>query len=303
MLQEQIAEQTIIPYGYIVAERERRWNMRPDVKLYGEGGPLWFIDKVGFCVPFSGQDLVLPSLWWALSGKRKQMNDARHDRAANQVWTLKDTLPAERKVWYGRFVKSKPMFISLRLFPAFYALSPNYGELDDYLEQYQDGLLSDDARRIYEAVLEQGPATTTVLRKAVEMRKGDAAARFDRAICELTSQLKIMQVGIGNDNRWKYCFIYDAVPRHMPEQVVAARDLTASQAIQQVVGNYLPHAVAVSRNYLLRLFGWDNAPFERAVGNLLASGDVREVEVDGGSAEMKSRKGEPTSWLAWRDEV
>ncbi len=293
----------LLTYAALVAEREQRWNMRPDLKLYGEGGPLWFIEKVGVAVPFSAPDLVLPSLWWALLGQRRQMHDARHDWAAGKVWNLKDTLPAERKVWYGKLVKSKPAFISLSLLPAFYALSPNYGELDDYLEQYKDGLLSDDARRVYEAVLAQGPASTTVLRKAVAMQKGDAAARFDRAIASLTSQFKIMQVGTAADNRWKYCFVYDAVPRHLPEQVQAARQYTASTAIQRIISTYLPHAVAVPRGYLPKLFGWDSAPFERAVNNLLAANLLHEAQVSGGEAEGKQRKGEAAPWLAWSGAV
>ena len=52
-----------------------------------------------------------------------------------------------------------------RLLPCFYALSANYGELDDYLEQYRDGLLSIEARNVYEVLLREGALATSRLRQ------------------------------------------------------------------------------------------------------------------------------------------
>jgi len=33
----------------------------------------------------------------------------------------------------------------------------NYGSLDDYLQEYEDGLMTAEAKAIYEAILENGP--------------------------------------------------------------------------------------------------------------------------------------------------
>ena len=289
-----------LQYRDIVAQREQRWHMRHDIKLYGDGGPTWFINKVGISMPFSRQGLVLPTLWAAMAGRSHDLSNW-HDHYVGKVWSYKDTAPGRKEVWYGKFIKGKPTFISLDLFPAFYALSSNYGELDDYLEEYADGRLSDEAKRVYEAVLALGPASTTVLRRELGMQKNEAARRFDRAINELSVGLKVMQVGTANDNRWKYCFVYDAVPRHLPEPVMAARQLTSRQAAAQIISVYLSNAYAVPRRYLSYLFGWPELTVERAISDLLAEGRLREVVVEGGEAEIRTPKGKDNGWLAWHE--
>jgi Winged helix DNA-binding domain len=289
-----------LQYRDIIAERERRWHMRHEIKVYGDGGPLWFINKVGIATPFSRQGLVLPTLWAALAGRSHDLSNW-HDHYVGKVWNYKDTAPGRKEVWYGKFIKGKPTFISLGLFPAFYTLSSNYGELDDYLEEYADGRLSEEAKRVYEAVLALGPASTTVLRRELGMQKNEAARRFDRAINELQAGLKVMQVGTASDNRWKYCFVYDAVPRHLPEPVQAARQLTSRQAAAQIISVYLSNAYAVPRRYFSYLFGWPELTVERTISDLLAEGKLREVSVEGGEAEIPAPRSKDTGWLAWAE--
>lgn len=288
-----------ITYRQIVAEREHRWHQRHDIKLYGDGGPLWFINKVGISMPFSRQGLIMPTLWGAMAGKSHDLSNW-HDHLVGRIWRYKDEAPSRREIWYGKLLKGKPNFVSMNLFPSFYALSSNYGELDDYLEEYADGRLSEEAKRVYEAVLNLGPASTTVLRRELGMQKNEAARRFDRAVNELTAGLKIMQVGIANDNRWKYCFIYDAVPRHLPEPVMAARQLSSRTAATQIITTYLSHAYAVPRRYFSYLFGWPELTVERALTDLRDAGKLREVHVEGGAAEVPGAKGKGTAvWVAW----
>jgi Winged helix DNA-binding domain len=284
----------------VKAAREQRWHMRQDIKVYGEGGPLWFINKVGISMPFSRQGLIMPTLWGALSGRSHDLSNW-HDHIVGRIWHYKDEAPGRKEVWYGKFIKGKPTFISTTLFPAFYALSSNYGELDDYLEEYADGTLSEDARRVYEAVLQHGPASTTVLRRELGMQKNDAARRFDRAVNELSAGLKIMQVGIANDNRWKYCFIYDAVPRFLPGPVQAARLLSSREAARQIVSTYLSNAYAVPRVYFSYLFGWSKLTADRALNDLIEEGKVREVRVPDGSDEVPRAKSSEAEWVAWHE--
>ncbi len=67
----------------------------------------------------------------------------------------------------------------------FYALSENYGAPDDYLQEYADGLMTAEAKAIYEALLEHGPLDTIRLRRDARMSAESAKSRFERALVEL----------------------------------------------------------------------------------------------------------------------
>ena len=43
--------------------------------------------------------------------------------------------------------------------------SENFGDLTDYLTEYEDGLMTAEAKAVYEAILENGPLDTVRLRR------------------------------------------------------------------------------------------------------------------------------------------
>jgi len=61
----------------------------------------------------------------------------------------------------------------------------NFGELTDYLAEYEDGKMTAEAKAIYEAILENGPLDTVRLRREARMSANSAKSRFDRALVEL----------------------------------------------------------------------------------------------------------------------
>src|SRR3712207_8876242 len=57
-------------------------------------------------------------------------------------------------------------------------------------------------RSIYEVLLAEGPLPTSTLRKACGLTGGgDNARRFERAIAELQTDLKIVKAGISEDRK------------------------------------------------------------------------------------------------------
>jgi hypothetical protein len=57
-------------------------------------------------------------------------------------------------------------------------------ELDDYLQEYQDGKMTAEAKAICEAILEHGPLDTVRLRCEARMSAESAKSRFDRALVQ-----------------------------------------------------------------------------------------------------------------------
>src|SRR5256886_13522373 len=116
------------------------------------------------------------------------------DRMWTWAWQWKDELATEKKLFYGKVIRRKPTYVSLRFVPHFFTLTGNVGDADDYLQAYREGRLSLLAREIYEHVREHGPCSTWVLRKQFVSGASRGAA-FHRALSDLPGRVLISKVG------------------------------------------------------------------------------------------------------------
>lgn len=284
----------IVHYQDILNIRAPRYRCTADLKLRTRAEAVKFVNSVGVALLFPGENVALPDLWSAINGYRREIPKHHHDSALGKTWNWKDEIPTRKEAWYGKLIRGKPAFISLEILPAIYALSPNYGELDDYLEAYADGILSKEAKEIYEALLQNGPMPTSDLRKAVGMKGGgDNARRFERAIAELQMGLKIVKSGISDSNRWKYCYVYDLLLRWMPTVGEQARAFTGRSAMRHLVTRYLETSIAAPVALFPRLFGWDASLTERIITEMLTDGILYRLKVVGGPGITPRQKTSP----------
>ena len=272
---------------FLRAARADRYHQVPHRRVRTEDEALSFLNQVGLCLLFSAKDVELPSLWGALCGDNRPIPKNHDDHALGLAWHWKDTLPTAGQVLYGRFLRKRPVFISLDLAPHFYALSPNYeNPAEDYLQDYQDGRLSIEAKQVYEVLLGQGALPTSRLRREAGLAGKDNAARFDRALTELQSDFRITKVAISDANRWGYCYVYDLLFLHFPEIVAAARDITGRQARETILVRYLGTVVAATPQQVCGLFGWMPGDVDRMVAHLEAEGRIRsKVQIEGLAGE------------------
>lgn len=264
-------------------ERAIRYRQRPHLRVRDENQALEFLNDVGISLLFGNKDMELPTLWGAICGDDRPLPGTNRDRNLNLAWTWKDRLPIAGKVLYGKFLRKKPVFISLDLAPSFYALSPNYGNLaEDYLQDYEDGRLSVEARQVFEVLLDQGALPTSRLRREAGLGGKANAGRFDRALAELQMDFRISKVSISDANRWGYCYVYDLLPRHFAQVVEASRHIGGNEAREAILVRYLRSVVAATPQQVARLFDWQPGDVERLVARLAAQGRVRaEVHIEG----------------------
>jgi len=263
------------------ALRDVRYHRTPELRLRSEEQALAFIDEVGFCYLFGDRDVEIPTLFAAITGGRSEME--HDDPAVGLAWTWKDSLPARGAVLYGRLLRGKPTLVSLGLVPFFYALSPNYGDEDDYLVQYEEGRLSVEARNVYEALLKEGALSTSRLRQVAGISGGGAnARRFDRALAELQAELKIVKVSTSDANRWGYAYVYDLFTRRFPDVPEAARAISTDHAMATLLERYLANVVAVGEGAARRLFRWDAWEWERTIARMRSAGLLADdVHIEG----------------------
>jgi hypothetical protein len=270
------------------AARAERYRQRSHLRVRTEEDALEFLNDVGLCLLFSARDIELPSLWGALCGEDRPVPSHHDNRELGLAWRWKDDLPVAGKVLYGKFLRRKPVFVSLDLAPYFYALSPNYGDpAEDYMQDYVDGRLSVEAKQVFEVLLQEGALPTSRLRLEAGLGGKANAGRFDRALAELQMDFRISKVAISDANRWGYCYVYDLLPRHFAEIVDAAQAITGRQAREVILLRYLRTVVACTAREVLKLFGWLPGDLDRLVSRLADEGRLHAgVQIEGLEGEF-----------------
>ena len=257
----------------LFALRQQTHHLTPGGHLRGIEEAIDYVNQRGFIFfwPISGIDL--PSLWVAVAGDRP-VADA-HDDPGHVSWGWKDSLLGTRSWFYAKALRKRATIISMQVVPYFYALSDNYGSPeDDYLIQYEQGLMTLEARAIYEAILKDGPLDTIALRKAARLSSRESESRFNKAITDLQADFKIVPTAVTQAGAWRYAFAYDLVSRHYPEIAEQARFIGELDARRKLVEMYINSVGACQFSGISRLFSWKIDEVQRELTYLAAQDKI-----------------------------
>jgi hypothetical protein len=272
-------------------QRDRRFRRLPRLRVYNERTALQFVEDVGFCLVFTNRTQQLPCLWVAVCGRRDPVfpEHSHHDAELMLTWNLKDLLPAKRRVYYGKLILGKPSMVSLAHFPDFYALhGPAHDE--QYLYDYEDGLLSRAAKQIMEALVERHPQTTKELKRSTHLAASRSRPIFDQAIAELQRKLYITMIEARYEPTFTY--VWDLLESWLPEPVARGRETLRHEATYRLTRQYLSVVYYASRTQLERVLGVPHIGVEEAATRLR---DEAVIEI---GARID---GLPGTWLVWRE--
>jgi Winged helix DNA-binding domain len=256
------------------AYRAQTFHITPARRVRNVEEAVSFVNERGFVFFWPIKEVNLPSLWVAVAGDRP-VADA-HDDPGHVTWGWKDSLLGKHKWYYAKVLRHRSTMIALNVAPYFYALSENFGSPEqDYLLQYEKGLLSTEAKRIYEALLREGPLHTIQLRRAAGLSSRDSEYRFNRALLELEGDFKVLPIGVAQAGAWRYAFICEITARHFPSLADQARNISHADARRKLSELYLRSVGAARAQDLVKLFGWKRAEAERALDQLVVGGIVQ----------------------------
>lgn len=269
-------------------EQYRRQTFRLDRfrQLQTADDALRFVNERGFLYLWPIKGVDLPSLWTAVAGVRPVSD--QHDDPGHITWGWKDAMLDKRAWHYAKILRGKATLISLEILPYFYALSENFGDPElDYQELFAQGLLSREAKTIYETLLQEGPLDTVNLRRKIQMTAKASNSPFERGLTQLQRDFKIMPTAVAATGAWRYSFVYDAVHRVYPRLPEQARSITRKAARAKLAALYL-HSVGVAgESDIRKLFQWTPADTQRTLAALVGSGEIGENGVvDGRDASQ-----------------
>jgi hypothetical protein len=223
----------------------------------------------------------VPCLWEAVAGRARPRWPRRshHDAAIGLTWELKDTLPAKRRVYYGKLLKGRPLLVALDVVPAFYALVRGSQRARDYRDEYAAGRMSHTARRLMDALAREHPQYTRDLRANTFLLGPHRTREFERAMAELQQGLWIVKT----EERYEPTFSYrwDLLEAWLPEQVATGRRLSRERALGQLIARHAAAAMFTRERALERLFGCPAGETARAVRGLVEAGTLVECAVGG----------------------
>ncbi len=236
---------------------------------------------MGFCSTFYRFPEGVACLWEAVVGRAdpRWPRRSHHDAGIGLTWELKDTLPARRRVYYGKLLRGRPLLVALDLVPAFYALVRGRQRARDYRSEYAAGRMSHTARRLMDDLVREHPQYTRALRANTFLLEPRHTREFERAMGELQRGLWVVKT----EERYEPTFSYrwDLLEAWLPDAVAAGRRLSREAALGRLVERYLAGAVWSGEAALGRLFGVPRPEIAAAVARLARAGAVRIEPVDG----------------------
>lgn len=272
---------TVLRDQQIAAYRADTFRLSAERRLQSKEEALAFVNERGFVSFWPIKDMLLPSLWEAVAGDRP-VADA-HDDPGHITWGWKDEMLGKKQWYYAKVLRGKATMISLAVAPLFYALSENYGEPEqDYLQRYEDGLMTREAKVVYETLLHHGAMDTVNLRQRTQMTSRKSDSPFGRALTSLQREFKILPVGVSQSGGWRYSFIYDAVHRHYPELPQQARTIGRREARQGLVLHYLTSVGAATGSDVRKVFQWRPADVHTVLRRLTDEGSLLYAEGEEG---------------------
>jgi hypothetical protein len=164
--------------------RDQRWRREGSRGVDNALAAERFIEDVGFASCLTDARRPGPSLYIAVCGRRDAVmpRNVQKDEEASLTWTLKDELIKRGKVYYGKLVRGKAMFLAPRMIPHFHAIW-GVRRAD---EKYR---LSRDAQALLRVLRKEWELATADLREdsGVKDRK-----RFTAALDELQAAMIVV---------------------------------------------------------------------------------------------------------------
>src|SRR5438876_8909198 len=262
--------------------RARNFRHAPALRVRSARAAASFVERVAVCSTFYRFPDGLACLWAAVAG-RDRPRGPRHSHPApgiGRTWELKDVLPAQRRCYYGKLLKQRPVLAALDAFPAFSALIRGGQRARDYLAEYRAGRLSVHAKRIMDSFLRESPQYTRGLRADTFMLEPSRTREFERAMAELQQGLWIVKT----EERYEPSFSYrwDLVEAWLPGAVAEGPPLSRERALERLIERDTRGAIFSNERVLARLFGLRAEEVTRVVGRLVTTGALRaDCIVDG----------------------
>jgi hypothetical protein len=253
--------------------RDHVHRRTPGRSIRSKRGALSFVNEVGFCFAFTSENAELPCLWHAACGERSPVMPVHthHDPAISFVWEMKNVLPAEGKIYYGKLLRKRPVMVSLEYLPYFYALAHRTGAKGEAAREQAKGHLSGIATGIMEALEDSSPQTTKGLKLATGQNGKGSRVAFDRAIAELQEKMFLVKVAELDD---PFTFVWAPMRDVHKVAIRKARRISPETARARILEKFFQNQCIATVPDIARIFRWERQVIFHTLGRLVRDGVI-----------------------------
>lgn len=195
--------------GEIEEYRDQHWHREGSLRIETVIEAERFIDKLGFSACLTDSRQPGPSLYVAVCGRRDAVmpHNVQKDPESSHTWILKDDLIRRGKVYYGKLLRGKTLFISRSMIPYFHSIMG----MNRAMEKRR---LSSDAQAILKVLRKEWEMATADLRheSGVSDRK-----IFNKAIDELQTSMIVIPSEVVYQPKFSY--IWTLAEARFPDEL------------------------------------------------------------------------------------
>jgi hypothetical protein len=257
------------------ARRLERWRQTPLRRIGGPDDAAAFIAALGLVTLYPASP-ELPNLYHAYVGDPSARTDSKWDSPSGQVFGWRWTLGRKEVAFYTALVRRRSTWIRWDLLPAALRL---FGELRVPDELYDAHVISADAYRIAH-VLEEAPEplSTGELRAAAGFGGSkERRVAYLKAVEELETHLLLAKVLTPQHDDMSHVLVSSRFRAHCD----AADRLPRADALDTLLGAYLPHAVYAIPTVLARHLKLAEEELRAGFERLCARGDAQACSLAG----------------------
>jgi len=246
--------------------RDRKWRREEALKVETAEDVEAMVEDLGFCLGLTDERKRLPSVYWAVCGRRDAMmpRNVQKDPEASLAWVLKDEVIARGNVYYAKLVKGNSMFLAKRMIPVFNAI---WG----CSRKGESGVLSKNAQLVLKVLRKEWEMATADLRSECGFKdKKD----LTNAIDELQRRMKVVPQEVVYLP--KFTYIWTPAEARFPTEM--SKKMKREEAVRELARAYLEMCGITLLGELSGKFGFYRWESGRANHELVDEGFAERLD-------------------------
>jgi len=247
--------------------RDKKWRREEILKIENALQVEAFVEDLGFCLALTDSRTNLPSVYIAVCGRRDAYSpkNVQKDYEMSLAWTLKDEVMMRGKVYYGKLIKSRAMFVAPRLIPYFNSVwgVPKNREVK---------VLSESANKILKVLRKEWEMGTSDLRAEAEIA---TRPRLTKALDKLQKCMKVVPQEVLY--KPKFTYIWTLAEARFPKET--AKTVPREEAVKEIARAFLQMGGMTYRGELSKALGFPRWEAGKANQALVKEGYAERIAV------------------------
>lgn len=240
--------------------RDRKWRREETLKIETALQVEQMVEDLGFSLGLTDARTDLPSVYIAVCGRRDAHSprNVQKDYESSLAWVLKDEVMTRGKVYYGKLVKNRSMFVAPRLIPFFSAVC-------GVPKKEEKERLSADAYQVLKVLRKEWEMATADLREAARISE---RKNLTKALDELQKYMKVVPQEVLYEP--KFTYIWTLAEARFPKET--AKKISREEAVREIARAYLRMCGMTLRGDLSKAFGFSRKEAGKANHQLVNEG-------------------------------